>query len=62
MKIQKLSELEKIEKVAKILIQSKNVIVLTGAGISTESGIPDFRGESGLWEKHKPEIYGTIQS
>jgi NAD-dependent deacetylase len=58
----KASDKEKIKKVAKILLNSKNSIALTGAGISTESGIPDFRGESGIWEKYKPQIYGNIQS
>ncbi len=53
---------ENIRKAAKLLLNSKSAIVLTGAGISTESGIPDFRGEGGIWEKYKPEIYGNIQS
>ncbi len=55
-------EKESIVKAAELLINSKNAVVLTGAGISTESGIPDFRGESGIWAKYKPEIYGSIQS
>ncbi|MFX0001083.1 MAG: NAD-dependent protein deacylase [Candidatus Hodarchaeota archaeon] len=55
-------ERESINKAAVLLLNSKNAVVLTGAGISTESGIPDFRGESGIWEKYKPEIYGDIQS
>jgi len=55
-------ERKNIEKAAKLLVKSKFAIVLTGAGISTESGIPDFRGESGIWKKYKPKIYGSIQS
>ena len=43
---------EKIERVAEILLQSRYAIALTGAGISAESGIPTFRGKDGLWTKH----------
>jgi NAD-dependent deacetylase len=43
-----------IEKAAKDLVASKYAIALTGAGMSTESGLPDFRGPHGLWTK-KPE-------
>ena len=43
------------EKAAKIIRESKSTVVLTGAGVSTESGIPDFRSPgSGLWEKVDP--------
>ena len=34
---------------------AKSVAVLTGAGISAESGVPTFRGEQGLWKKYRPE-------
>lgn len=37
-----------IEKLADCLMESKYAVALTGAGISTESGIPDFRGPGGL--------------
>jgi len=62
MKIVKLEEKKKIRRAAELLYNSKEAIVLTGAGVSTESGIPDFRGDSGIWEKYKPEIYGNIQA
>lgn len=39
-----------IEKLADCLMESKYAVALTGAGISTESGIPDFRGPGGLWQ------------
>ncbi|MBI2877099.1 MAG: NAD-dependent deacylase [Candidatus Tectomicrobia bacterium] len=40
-----------IEKAARDLARSRYAIALTGAGISTESGIPDFRGPSGVWTR-----------
>ncbi|BAT71832.1 NAD-dependent deacetylase [Thermosulfidibacter takaii ABI70S6] len=48
-----------IEKVADRIRKSKKLVVLTGAGISKESGIPTFRGEDGLWNKFKPEELAT---
>ncbi|MGP8283085.1 MAG: Sir2 family NAD-dependent protein deacetylase, partial [Desulfomonilaceae bacterium] len=45
---------EQIDKVVEILVKAKNAVALTGAGISTESGIPDFRSPGGLWSKVDP--------
>jgi NAD-dependent deacetylase len=43
-------------KLAEYLLSSTYVIAFTGAGISTASGISDFRGPNGLWKKYSPEI------
>ena len=46
---------------AGLLLQtSRKTVALTGAGVSTESGIPDFRGRNGLWSRYDPMEYGTI--
>lgn len=42
---------ERIEKLSKLLYGSKYTVVFTGAGISTESGLRDFRGPDGLWTR-----------
>lgn len=39
---------------AEMVAAASNVVIFTGAGISTESGIPDFRSPGGLWSKMKP--------
>jgi NAD-dependent deacetylase len=46
---------EELERAARYLLASRHAIALTGAGMSTESGIPDFRGPSGIWTKHPEE-------
>lgn len=46
-----------IEKAADVIINSHHAIALTGAGISTESGIPDFRSPGGIWERYDPMIF-----
>ena len=48
------------ERVADLIYQAHRVVVFTGAGISTESGIPDFRGPDGIWTKFDPDDF-TIQ-
>jgi NAD-dependent deacetylase len=49
-----------IRKAAEMIAKSKLTIALTGAGISVESGIPDFRSSAGLWSRYDPAEYATI--
>lgn len=42
---------KKIETAAKWIAESEDHVVFTGAGISTESGLPDFRGPNGVWTR-----------
>ncbi len=45
---------EKIEKLAGLIAGSRNIVVFTGAGVSTESGVPDFRSPGGIWDRFDP--------
>jgi len=48
---------EDAERLLAILDVSRKVVVLGGAGCSTDSGIPDYRGPGGTWTRHKPIYY-----
>jgi NAD-dependent deacetylase len=48
---------ELIRKLTDLILRSRKVIVFTGAGVSTESGIPDFRSPGGVWQKYNPEDF-----
>jgi len=54
--------MDKYQRFSELLLQSRYAIALTGAGISVESGIPDFRSEKGFWTKYDPFEYGHIDS
>ena len=55
-------EQREIETVRDWVAHARKIAVLTGAGISTDSGIPDFRGPQGLWTKNpEAEKMATLQ-
>lgn len=47
-------------EVAELILNLKESVALTGAGISAESGIPTFRSKGGMWEKYDPAVYASI--
>jgi NAD-dependent deacetylase len=49
------------KEVAELLIHQGECVALTGAGISTESGIATFRSKGGLWEKYDPMVYASAE-
>ncbi len=48
---------EKLQKIASWILTSKRLIIFSGAGLSTESGIPDFRSPGGVWDRYNPEDF-----
>lgn len=52
----------KINKLVDWLKNSKRTVILTGAGMSTESGIPDFRSKDGLWRKMDPMKLANVET
>jgi NAD-dependent deacetylase len=51
-----------VEQLADLIRENRPCVVLTGAGVSTESGIPDFRSPSGIWGQYDPREYATIDA
>jgi NAD-dependent deacetylase len=47
-------------RLAELVLEHRPCVVLTGAGVSTESGIPDFRSASGIWAEFDPREYATL--
>ncbi|MDO8688606.1 MAG: NAD-dependent deacylase [Dehalococcoidia bacterium] len=52
------TELEqRIEEAADLVVSAGRIVVFTGAGVSTESGIPDFRSPGGIWDRFDPDEF-----
>lgn len=52
--------MDNIKALASDIQNAQNIVAFTGAGISSESGIPTYRGEGGLWTKYDPNKYASI--
>lgn len=51
-----------ITEAAELIVHSSMIVAFTGAGVSTESGIPDFRSPGGIWERYRPVYYEDFVS
>jgi NAD-dependent deacetylase len=52
--------LSKVDELKRMIGDAKDIVAFTGAGISTESGIPDFRSPGGIWTRYKPIDFGDF--
>src|SRR5215510_60882 len=50
----------KVDDRERMIDEAESIVAFTGAGISTESGIPDFRSPGGIWTKYKPIEFGDL--
>ncbi|UCG63224.1 MAG: NAD-dependent deacylase [Candidatus Zixiibacteriota bacterium] len=51
-----------VSDIAEIMANCRRCVVLTGAGMSAESGVPTFRGKDGLWRKFRAEELATMEA
>src|SRR5690348_13443397 len=47
-------------RLAELIAESRRIVAFTGAGVSTESGIPDFRSPGGIWDRYAPIQYQDL--
>lgn len=51
-----------VEALQRLFADAKRIVAFTGAGISTESGIPDYRSPGGIWTKYRPIEFGDFMA
>ena len=49
------------EDIGRLMLDLKECVALTGAGVSAESGIDTFRSKDGLWKRYNPSVYASIE-
>ena len=54
--------MDHVEQLHELIGSAKRIVAFTGAGISTESGIPDFRSPGGIWTKYQPIYFDDFMS
>lgn len=57
-----MADQQNLELLASWIKESSCTVLLTGAGMSTESGIPDFRSQNGLWKNHDPAYVSSTEA
>ena len=54
--------MDDIERLQEAIGSARRIVAFTGAGISTECGIPDFRSPGGMWTKYKPIYFDDFMA
>lgn len=54
--------MSKVDELRDLIAGAGRIVIFTGAGISTESGIPDFRSPGGIWTRYKPIMFDDFMS
>ena len=54
--------MDQVEQLREMIGSAKRIVAFTGAGISTESGIPDFRSPGGIWTRYKPIYFDDFMA
>src|SRR3954470_3697722 len=54
--------MNEIDRLRDLIESAKRIVAFTGAGISTESAIPDFRSPGGIWTKYQPIYFDDFMS
>ena len=49
--------MDQVHELSRLIAAADAILIVTGAGVSTETGIPDFRGPQGVWKTQKPVMY-----
>jgi NAD-dependent deacetylase len=52
--------MSEVDELKRLIADAQRIVAFTGAGISTESGIPDFRSPGGIWTKYRPIEFGDF--
>src|SRR5437667_12896809 len=55
-------DMDDIERLRDVIGSARRIVAFTGAGISTESGIPDFRSPGGIWTRYKPIYFDDFMA
>ena len=61
-KLEKKSALSDLERFREHLSRAKHIVILTGAGVSAESGVPTFRGAGGFWRTYQAQQLATPEA